>query len=155
MLRLFLFFLFLLAVIHVMTPSNLWFLPETLLERYPMIDLAYAIFIFAASFFGGWLQLYNLADRGLSLQILIDAEKNSTARIDASSVIQNYSHGKGMAWMYQKRLDDLVRLALIKVDSSRATLTEKGIRYAKIAAWLRKFFGVAQQSKNQPAWRQG
>lgn len=155
MLRLFLIFLLLLLAIHATTPPNLWFLPDALVERYPLVDLVYAAFIFSASFFGGWLQLYNLADRGLSLQILIDAGKNSAGRIDEHSVIQAYSNGKGIAWMYQKRLDDLVRLALIRVDGSRATLTEKGIRYAKILAWSRKFLGIAQKSEDQPVCRPG
>jgi hypothetical protein len=155
MLRLYLIFLVLLLSVHTGTPPDLGFLPTALVERYPVVDLVYAAFVFSASFFGGWLQLYNLADRGLSLRILIDAGEDSAGRIDENSIIQRYSNGNGIAWMYQKRLDDLVRLALIRVDDSRATITKKGIRYAKLSVWSRKFLGISQKSEDQPVCRPG
>src|SRR5438132_563254 len=41
-------------------------------EADPVAEAAFAALLYMAAFFGGILQLYNLADRGLSLRMLID-----------------------------------------------------------------------------------
>src|SRR5262245_49763441 len=55
-----------LPVLWWATPEDLGLLPPWLLTEPPWIDFVAMQFYFAAAYFGGVLQLYNLADRGLS-----------------------------------------------------------------------------------------
>src|SRR4051794_8393913 len=55
-----------LALIWQEAPADLGFLAPPLLTEPRWLDLTAALFFFSAAFFGGVLQLYNLADRGFS-----------------------------------------------------------------------------------------
>ena len=68
---------------HFATPSDLWILPTNLLTHPNWLDLASSIFFFFAAFFGGVLQLYNIADRGFSVRILIDLAEQPSRRATA------------------------------------------------------------------------
>src|SRR4051794_36547329 len=62
----------LLLAIYLLTPPDLGFLSAEFVIPIAWIDIAFSVFLFGVGFFGGILQLYNLADRGFSLRILID-----------------------------------------------------------------------------------
>src|SRR5262245_62163786 len=66
------------VAIHLGTPTDLGILPLNLLEPRWVVDLGFGMMMYCAAFFGGVLQLYNLADRGLSLRILIDISESPT-----------------------------------------------------------------------------
>src|SRR6059058_2662331 len=70
MVRVFLWFAPVLVVVWSITPDDLGFLPQTLKAEPPWFDLASCLFFYTGAFFGGLLQLYNLAERGLSLRML-------------------------------------------------------------------------------------
>src|SRR5262245_40628518 len=57
------------------TPSDLGMLPTFLMTTPNWLDFLLMMFFFSAAHFGGVLQLYNLADRGLSLRMLIDIDE--------------------------------------------------------------------------------
>src|SRR2546429_562395 len=60
---------------HVSTPNDLGFIPEVFIEQARWVDLGFGLLVYVAGFFGGVLQLYNLAERGFSLRILIDIDE--------------------------------------------------------------------------------
>src|SRR5205085_2060618 len=103
-------------LVFLATPANLGFLPVWMGDGSPPLELGFGMFVYVSGFFGGVLQLYNLADRGFSLRILIDIAESSTGEMNVAQVCEAYSHGQGLAWMYQKRLDGLVEHRLIQVS---------------------------------------
>lgn len=142
MLRLFLITLPAGAFIYYLTPDDLGFLPAQWCETGQVLGLGFFLFLYSAAFFGGLLQLYNLADRGFSLRIVIDIDRSSTGYMTAAEVVSSYSSGRGIGWMYQKRIDDLIRLNLIGVDNGMASPTASGRGMASRFSWLRRFLRV-------------
>jgi hypothetical protein len=123
----------------LLTPPDLGFLPDTLVNPLTAVDLGFALFLYTAGFFGGLLQLYNLADRGFSLRILIDALELQLGRTSLDQVMTGYSAGKGIAWMYGKRIDGMTATGLIRLEAGNMELTGKGWRVARGFGWLRDF----------------
>lgn len=127
---------------HLATPSDLMFLPSVLLAEPQWFDLASAQFFFTAAFAGGVLQMYNLADRGFSLRILIDLREWPDQRGTVETLFHGYSAGRGMGWMYQKRINDMSENGLITVNGRDVKLTERGSRTAQLfwrLRWLYRF----------------
>jgi hypothetical protein len=104
------------------------------------------LFFFTAAFFGGALQLYNLADRGFSLRILIDLEQTNSHAIDADWLIANYGGGKGLTWMYEKRIEGLLATKLVDRRAEMIELTSKGERAADVFLAVRRFLRLEPQS---------
>jgi len=126
-------------VIHTLTPPDLGFLPSTLTELTWWIDLSFGLLVYFAAFFGGILQLYNLAERGFSLRILIDIDEAADKALTLAEILQGYSRGRGIEWMYQKRIEGLVEHALVQVKQGAVQLRDKGSRTAALFSWLRTF----------------
>lgn len=143
MLLLFAFTLPVGVAIHYLTPSDLGFLPYRWCEPDTMLDLAFFLFLYTAVFFGFILQLYNLADRGFSLRIVIDIDRSPDRYMTVEQIMTSYSAGQGISWMYQKRMDDLARLDLIRIGAGMAEATPAGRRVASRFTWLRRFLRVA------------
>jgi hypothetical protein len=131
-----------LVVFLVLTPADCWFLPEWLTEGNILLDWIFAFFVYSSSVFGGWMQLYNLADRGLSLRILIDGLESPNRRIDAEFVENFYGAGKGIQWMYAKRLADIERLDLVVRNGRDFVLSPKGAKNACLIGKLRFFYSL-------------
>jgi hypothetical protein len=143
MLIVFLSVLPVLLAVHLPTAPDLGFLPAKLVMPIAWIDIAFAVFLYSVGFFGGILQLYNLADRGFSLRILIDILEAPSQAMRLDDVMQGYSAGRGIAWMYARRLEDMQSAGLAKVDGETLILTPKGQRVAKLFTWLQEFARVA------------
>jgi hypothetical protein len=129
-----------LALVWRETPDDLGFLSPLLLAEPRWLDFASALFFFSAAFFGGVLQLYNLADRGFSLRILTDIMESPAATRDVQQMMANYSRGQGLSWMYRKRMEDLVAGGFVRRSDDSILLTPKGARLAAVFAGLRHFF---------------
>jgi hypothetical protein len=127
------------------TSVDLGFLSPSLLIEPGWLDFSLMLFFFTAAFFGGALQLYNLADRGFSLRILIDVEQ-TTHTIDAEWLVANYGGGKGLIWMYGKRIEGLLETKLVDRRAEILELTSKGERAAAVLLALRRFLRVEPQS---------
>jgi hypothetical protein len=127
------------VALHLLTPADLGFLPEDLTEPLPSVDLGFALLLWTAAFFGGILQLYNLADRGFSLRIIMDIEGGEGGSMSLDDVLAGYSAGRGISWMYQKRLDDLVQHRLARIEGGWIRNRRKGRRLAHLFGWLRCF----------------
>lgn len=106
------------------------------------VSLFLTIFFYFAGFFGGILQLYNLADRGFSLRVLIDMEENIQQGVSLNNVMQRYSQGKGISWMYEKRLDDLSQNDLIFIFHNLVENTSRGNCLSRLFIQLRKIINL-------------
>jgi hypothetical protein len=140
--RLFLLTLPICVVAYYATPPDLGFLPSRWLEASHTVEFGLLLFVYASAFLGGILQLYNLADRGLSLRIAMDLHKSPSGCMTPDEVTTSYSAGKGIVWMYQKRIEDLKRLKLAEVAAGEVRITPAGMRVAQRFAWLREFLRV-------------
>ena len=95
--------------------------------------------MWTAAFFGGILQLYNLADRGFSLRIVMDIDSSKRRALTLDEILRAYGAGRGIDWMYQKRLDDLVRHRLACIENHSVRNRPRGHRLAVAFGWLRRF----------------
>jgi hypothetical protein len=145
---LFLALLPLLALAHIATPPDLGFLSRDSLVSIPGLDLVFATALYATGFFGGILQLYNLADRGLSLRVLIDILENSSGKMSADEIMRSYGSGKGIIWMYDKRIGDMLSSGLVREADGNLVLTRRGIMLARVYSALRSVANT--QSVNVP-----
>ena len=134
------------ALVWFATSADLGFLAQSLLIAPPWLDLSLMLFFFSAAFFGGVLQLYNLADRGLSLRILIDFAEADSCFIDIDWLIANYGGGKGLAWMYEKRIAGMLETNLVERKAEMIELTSKGARAAAVLFAVRRFLRLEPQS---------
>jgi hypothetical protein len=128
-----------LLAIELLTPPDLGFLRPELVMPIGWIDVAFALFLYAAGFFGGILQLYNLADRGFSLRILIDALEAPGQATNLDRIMPGYSAGRGIGWMYDKRLQGIESAGLARIDGNFLVLTAKGRRVAQLFGRLQEF----------------
>jgi hypothetical protein len=128
-----------LVLAHVLTPAGFWLFPVDLQIQPAAVSLAFALFLYAAGFFGGILQLYNLAERGLSLRMLIDILHEPGGAMTPDAMVARYSGGRGIGWMYDKRVQGMVATGLAVVDGQWLTLTMRGVRIARLFACLQRF----------------
>jgi hypothetical protein len=132
MLFVYLFCLAVLVTLWFATPDDLGFLGRSLLAEPAWLDFAAALFFFSAAFFGGALQLYNLCDRGFSLRILVDMLEAPADAVDIDYLTANYSSGRGLVWMYRKRIDDILAARFIDQVNKQIVLTAKGEMFADL-----------------------
>lgn len=130
------------VLMYATTPPTLG-LPLLRIARVPTwLDLTFGLSEYAAGFFGGTLQLYNLAERGFSLRLLIDIEESQTGRLTLDQMLAAYSRGSGIAWMYDKRLEDMQRQNLVKIHGSSIALTARGRGWARLFSTLSRVIGL-------------
>ena len=118
----------LLILFHILSPS------------YDGVSLIFSIFLYVAGFFGGLLQLYNLADRGFSLRILIDIDESPSKQMSLDEIMTGYSQGRGIEWMYTKRIEDMKLQNLVTIVNGIVSNTEKGGKVATLFSRLRRCF---------------
>ena len=127
----------LLILAHEITPFDLGFLGKDAVVSNSNLDLLFAIALYTAGFFGGILQLYNLADRGLSLRMLIDILEDSSGEISVERMMTAYGGGQGILWMYDKRIRDMISSGLVQETRGNIILTKRGLTLARIYSVLR------------------
>jgi hypothetical protein len=127
---------------YALTPADLGWLPDRLVEKRAFACGAFGLFVHAALFFGGWLQVYNLAERGFSLRILIDIDESPGGALSADDEEARYGGGRGVRWMFDKRLEGLVSAGLVTQRAGRLVATDKGARAARLFGGLRAFLQI-------------
>src|SRR5262249_54706034 len=132
----------LLVALWFATPDDLGLLGRSLLTEPAWLDFATALFFFSAAFFGGALQLYNLCDRGFSLRILIDMLEAPIGAVDVDYLTANYSSGRGLIWMYRKRINDILAARFIDQVEQRIVLTGRGGEFADLCIDSRRVLGL-------------
>ncbi len=136
MMRLYLLSLAPLYFAFRLSPAELGLLPAVPGLVLPN-DFAWFLVPYTAAIWGGILQLYNLTERGFSLRILIDIDESPRASLAVDEILRGYGAGEGIAWMLQKRVDDLTEQGLIRGEGARALLTPKGRWLGNVYARLR------------------
>jgi hypothetical protein len=139
--RLFLASLPVFVLVYALTPADLGLLPQSLVEPRPGLELAYGLFVYSALFFGGLLQVYNLADRGCSLRILIDIAESPHGTLPERELPSAYGGGRGFGAMLDKRIDGLLEQGLVRLVGGRLEPTPRAARairvYEPLQAYLR------------------
>jgi hypothetical protein len=130
----------------VITPVDLGFLAPSLLIEPRWLDLSLMLFFFSSALFGGVLQLYNLADRGFSLRILIDLDAATPCGGGLDALVQTYGGGQGLTWMYGKRLHGLLSADFVRRNGDTLELTLRGRRTAKMFDAAHRFLRLDPQS---------
>jgi len=102
----------------------------------------FGLFVHAALFFGGWLQVYNLAERGFSLRILIDIDESPGRALSPEEEEAGYGGGLGMGWMLDKRIEGLLSTRLMVERDGSLLATHKGVRVARLFGGLRAFLQI-------------
>jgi hypothetical protein len=128
----------------VVTPLDLGFLGPSLLIEPRWLDLSLMLFFFSSAFFGGVLQLYNLADRGFSLRILIDLDA-ATPSGGVDTLVKTYGGGQGLTWMYGKRLNGLLAGDFVRRNGNTLELTPRGRRTAEMFDAAHRFLRLDPQ----------
>jgi hypothetical protein len=127
------------------TPVDLGFLAPSLLIEPRWLDLLLMLFFFSSAFFGGILQLYNLADRGFSLRILIDLDATMPCSGGVDTLAKTYGGGQGLTWMYGKRLHDLLAGDFVRRNANELELTARGRRTAEMFEAAHRFLRLDPQ----------
>lgn len=127
---------------YALSPADLGLLPPALAEPRAWLACAFGLCVHAALFFGGWLQLYNLAERGFSLRILIDIDEAPDRALTREQVAVRYGGGRGIAWMLDKRIHGLVEAGLAASSDGPLRATRKGARVARLFGALRAFLRI-------------
>ncbi len=126
---------------YKITPVELGFLPSAPAFVVPN-DFVWFFVPYTAAIFGGILQLYNLTERGFSLRILIDILSSAHGVLDEDEVMHQYSEGKGIDWLFQKRIDDLREQSMIQIQGERVFLTRRGRLFGIVYLRLKKTLGL-------------
>jgi hypothetical protein len=138
MLRVFLGTVPVYLVAYALTPPDLGALPAGLVEPRPLGEAAFGLFVHAALFFGGWLQLYNLADRGFSLHVVVEAHRAPGAVVDLEALAAAYGGGRGLAAMVDKRIEGVLATGLARLEDGRLRPTARGRRAGRVFGALRR-----------------
>ena len=136
LLRVFVVSLPVFVAVYLFTPADLGMLPASLVDG-RLAGALYGVAIYAALFLGGWLQLYNLAERGFSLRILIDIDEHPARAMTPTEVLRGYGAGRGIDWMVAKRVDGLVSEGFVQLHAGRLVPTSRGQRAASLFATAR------------------
>jgi hypothetical protein len=134
------------VLVWFVTPFDLGFLAPSLLIEPRWLDLLLMLFFFSSAFFGGILQLYNLADRGFSLRVLIDLNATTPCSGGVDTLVKTYGGGQGLAWMYGKRLHGLLAGDFVRRNGDTLELTPRGRRTAEMFDAAHRFLRLDAQS---------
>jgi hypothetical protein len=132
-----------LVAIYLVTPDDLGVLPPAMVVPSRTAGLLFCGFLYSAGFFGGVLQIYNLADRGLSLRMLIDISLSKEGKMTPLEMTRAYAAGKGLVWMYDKRLDGIVATGLARRVGDSIQITPKGAVFAQLFSRVKAYAGAS------------
>lgn len=89
----------------------------------------------------GYLEFWSLVERSFSLRILIDLTSSGSA-LTADEIAGAYAEGRGLRWMMDKRMEDLVGSGMMAADGSLYRLTRRGRTVAVLFLLLHRVFRV-------------
>jgi hypothetical protein len=79
----------------------------------------------------GYVEFWSLIERSFTLRILVDAAQAARG-LTRAEIANRYSEGRGLDWMMEKRINDLVGARMLVKDDGQFRLT----RRARLIAWL-------------------
>jgi hypothetical protein len=133
-------------VLFSIVPNDLGFLPLDLVADSPWSDFLTGFFALSASFFGGWLQLFNITDRGYSLRMLVDMLHTPDRSLTAEEIVNTYGDGRGLRWMYDTRISGILQTGLVTESDGTLALTSRGHRAANTFTFLRKLYRIGKHA---------
>lgn len=92
----------------------------------------------------GYLEFWSLIERSFTLRMLLDIAEAGDAGLTAQEIAKAYSQGRGLAWLMDKRVEDLVGAGLLVRDEGGYALTRRAEILARIVAPLEGLFGVSR-----------
>jgi len=126
-------------VTFALTPDDLGVLPPGLVENERLAEALFGLAVHVALCVGGVLQVYNLADRGFSLRVLIEIAAAPDGALGAKEIAARYGGGQGLGWMLEKRIRDMIAQGLIRPEGDGYRASPHGTRSARILGGLRRF----------------
>ena len=91
-------------------------------------------------FFGVFVQAYGLADRGFSLGILTALYHSSEPAKTRQEIKQLYAGGKGMAYVRQKRIQQMIHGGFIRAEGQSYHTTRLGAFIGHIFLALKRLY---------------
>ena len=70
-----------------------------------------------------YMEFFSMTERGFSLRIITDIYLHS--KLNPEQLLQEYANGKGIEWMFDKRIQGIIDLGLIKEESGQIKLSSK------------------------------
>ncbi len=86
----------------------------------------------------GYIELWSLIERSFTLRILLDAA-DARAGLTREEIAATYSDGRGLDWMMEKRIDDLLGSRMLVKDEGHLRLTAR-------ARLIAATFGLIQRA---------
>ena len=69
--------------------------------------------------------------------MLIDILEKPSGKMSADEIMTSYGSGKGIIWMYDKRVRDMLSSGLVRETDGNLVLTRRGIVLARVYSALR------------------
>lgn len=88
----------------------------------------------------GYMQVFSLTCRGFSLRILVELDKHGS--LDLDGIAREYSDGRGMDWLQEKRLESMRSLDLIGRDGEALVLRPRGALAGRIGLLVKAVLGI-------------
>jgi len=90
----------------------------------------------------GYGEFWSLVERSFSLRILIDTAASESG-LTADQIAKRYSAGRGLDWMMEKRIKDLVGSGMVVATGSGHRLSPRGRLVARVFRILQRAFAIA------------
>jgi len=90
-----------------------------------------------------YLEAFSMIARGFSMRIVTDIYLNSS--LNSEGVMQEYAEGKGIEWMFQKRIEGIKKLGFISTEESLIKISSKNAIYiAKISLFYKSILKLGR-----------
>ncbi len=87
----------------------------------------------------GYMELYSMILRGFSLQLLSSLYRSPG--LNFTQILASYAGGRGIDWLWEKRLRDLQKLRLLERHSTALSAqTPRGVWAGRLANYYKKLF---------------
>src|SRR5438132_8112969 len=89
----------------------------------------------------GYVEFWSLIERSFTLRILLDAVR-APEGLTREQIADAYSDGRGLDWMMEKRIDDLLGAGMLVKDDGHIRLTAWARLIAGTFGWVQQVFRV-------------
>ncbi len=84
-----------------------------------------------------YMQVFSQISRGFSLRILVDIRDHGS--LDLAGILREYSEGRGVDWLMEKRFSGLEHMGLMARTEGRLEATRPwGMRLGRMGVWAKR-----------------